>query len=686
MKILTAILPVATLISQAAHAQCVPQQPQNLTVSVLPVTNNVRVCWSIGCPSSCNNSASTSVLYYVGFYSQQSPAPTSLDLEYGFTTFVAPNCPYVQLWDGDSLGADTKESVCASFLFGQETIPQQPGFDASFSKQDICANTYGYGAGVMCATFNESYFCPGVTYDVKVWEIEVNVAPNGAVTSQDIACQDLYLDESDPAIEQSAFTFPGSISPIAPPQIIISGTCYGDGAYTGTNNTVPIICTDVVTFDYSVTPGCNFTESVAAYFDINAIPTYGGGATHPFFWGLGVDDWFIFFANNIVDGQGNPIPYVGINQFFQFSVPVDQEICIMAQDPCNGQAAITCVQFDVQQYPNPVANFDTLRIESCDSLVVSFSDASTNTDGWLWNFGDGDTSHAQNPSHTYHTAGSYTVTLTAMDTSGCEGACTSDDTHTTVVVFNPPQPDATADFEYEAQGCDSLVVFFTNFSTGHTGSFWDFDDGSTSTDQHPTHVYHTPGTYHVMLIALDTERCMLPDTMHATITFHADPTVTSSFTVAHNGTTIDFTNTSVNCDEAFWDFGDGQTSTDPSPSHAYANPGDYVVTLICCNYCECDTIEMPIAVTGVEAVLNDAHLSLAPNPTGGKVVLSIRGGLNAGLSIRLANTLGELIEIESVEYYGTLTRVYDLSALPDAVYWLTISDGDGKAAFRVVKM
>jgi PKD repeat protein len=627
------------------------------------------------------------VLYYVGFYSQQSPAPNSLDLEYGFTTFVAPNCPYVQLWDGDSVGADTKESVCASFLFGQETIPQQPGFDASFSVEDICNNLYGYGAGTMCATFHESYFCPGVTYDVMVWEIEVNVLPNGPVTSEDIACLDLYLDESGAGVLQSAFTFPGLISNIAPPQIIISGTCYGDGVYTGTNNPVTINCTDTVTFDYDVTPGCNFTESVAAYFDINATPTFGGGATHPFFWGLDVDDWFIFFANNIVDGQGNPIPYVGINQFFEFPVPQNHEICIMAQDPCNGKAAVTCVQFQVLTYTDPIAAFDTLRHETCDSLVVDFVNNSTNADGWFWDFGNGLTSTAQHPLPVaYNSAGTYTVTLTAIDSSGCEGDCTADDVMSVTVSFNPPVPDAMADFEYEASGCDSLVVAFTNESSGHTGSFWNFDNGMTSTDEHPTVVYDAPGTYNVMLVALDSELCMVPDTAFTTIVFDANPHVSTSFTASQSGTTVQFTNTSINCTDFEWDFGDGNMSTDENPTHTYANPGDYTVILLCSNYCDADTMQLPITVTGVDAIIGGTHLHVAPNPTYSRIWLDIVGGAPAQFHVTLSNTLGETITTETLEYSQAYRKDYDLSSLPAQVYWLTIHGLTGHVSFKIMKM
>jgi len=687
MKHITKLIILSAIVlPKAGWAQCDPTQPQNIDVTVLSGPNHVQVCWDVQCsPLLCSNSASTSVLYYVGFYSQQSPAPNSLDLEYGFTTFVAPNCTHTVLWDGDTAGADTKESVCASFLYGQDSLPQQPGFDYSFSVEDICNNLYGYGAGTMCITIHEDYFCPGVTYDVKVWEVEVDALPNGAITSEDIACQNLYLDESAAGIEPSAFTFPGAISPIAAPEIIISGTCYGDGTYTGTHNTVQVICEDTVTFDYSVTPGCNITESVAAYANSRLIPNYGGGASHPIFWGQDVDDWFIFFANNIVDGQGNPIPYVGINQFFEFTVTQDHEVCIMAQDPCNGTAAITCVQFEVLDFPDPVASFDTIRFETCDSLVVDFINLSTNANRWVWDFGNGTFSTQENPTAVFTSPGFYTVTLTGSDTTTCRGRCTDLDQHTITVGFFPPVPDAVADFAFAPSGCDTLSVHFTNLSHGHVSSYWDFDNGLTSTDENPTTIYTSPGLYTVMLIALDTGLCMEPDTAYYQINFPGNQTVTSSFTASVSGASVQFSSTSVNCTDFEWDFGDGNGSTDEDPSHSYASPGQYTVTLICNNYCDKDTFTMTIAIVGMQDLIGDARVSLHPNPTDGTVWFNIEGGTHADLRVTLLNSVGQLLLSDMIRHKDNSTIRYDLSELPAGMYWFILEADNDRASFKVMK-
>jgi subtilisin family serine protease len=72
---------------------------------------------------------------------------------------------------------------------------------------------------------------------------------------------------------------------------------------------------------------------------------------------------------------------------------------------------------------------------SCSDLTCQFTDTSTDTDGnvvaWSWNFGDGATSTAQNPSRAYGTAGSYTVTLMVTDNAGATNSTSQNVTVTT---------------------------------------------------------------------------------------------------------------------------------------------------------------------------------------------------------------------------------------------------------------
>ena len=143
----------------------------------------------------------------------------------------------------------------------------------------------------------------------------------------------------------------------------------------------------------------------------------------------------------------------------------------------------------------PVADFDWSQVGG--TLSVSFTDTSTGgPTAWNWSFGDGTTSIAQSPAHTYSFAGVYQVTLTATNDGG-----SSMHTEVLTVAPPPPPPPPVADFDW-SQIADSLSVSFSDTSTGNPTSWqWDFGDGTTGGTQSPSHTYASAGDYQVTLIA-----------------------------------------------------------------------------------------------------------------------------------------------------------------------------------------
>ena len=142
---------------------------------------------------------------------------------------------------------------------------------------------------------------------------------------------------------------------------------------------------------------------------------------------------------------------------------------------------------DIEPMAAPTAAFTS----SNTSNVFTFTDTSLgNPTSWLWNFGDGQTSTVQNPTHTYMANGTYTVSLTATNLAGSNQI-----THSAVVFV----PIAHAGF---TQTNNSNVFTFTDISTNNPTSWlWNFGDGQTSTLQNPTHTYTANGTYTVTLNA-----------------------------------------------------------------------------------------------------------------------------------------------------------------------------------------
>jgi PKD repeat protein/uncharacterized protein YcfJ len=222
----------------------------------------------------------------------------------------------------------------------------------------------------------------------------------------------------------------------------------------------------------------------------------------------------------------------------------------------------------------PTAAFTALP----NGATVAFdSSASTDPEGpiasYAWNFGDGGTSTAANPSHVYTASGTYAVTLQVTDADGATATVSH------LVPVTVPNAGPTAGFTHAVDGLD---VAFTSTSTDADGSVasyaWNFGDGTTSTEQNPTHTYADGAVRTVTLTVTDNDGAT--DTTSTSVDPEAAPV--ADFSAAKRGLTVDFTSTSTDDDQIAthaWQFGDGATSTQADPTHAYDEAGDYAVRL-----------------------------------------------------------------------------------------------------------
>ncbi len=348
------------------------------------------------------------------------------------------------------------------------------------------------------------------------------------------------------------------------------------GAGSACRDTATVVVTvfpsPISAFNASALVGCDFLNVTFVDASISAIT------------------WSWNFGNgNTSTNQTPPIQNYGIGSFL-----VSLDVTSLNGCPDNSQQTINVFQ-------TPVAAFATGP--TCQGSPVNFTDVSTSSVGdplvtWSWDFGDGSPiSNLQNPSHTYATAGTFTIVFfanTANCTDSTSGTITINPLPTALFSVAPPN------------GCGPLSVSFSNTSVGAATYLWDFGNGNSSTTTSPLEIYTNPGstdtTYYISLLATTALGCV--DSIVDSVTIFGKPlaSFTSNAVAACAPVMVVFTNTSVASTTYLWDFGDGSpTSTATSPSHLYLNLTlfiqNYTVTLIATNIGGCtDTATMVVQV------------------------------------------------------------------------------------------
>ena len=157
--------------------------------------------------------------------------------------------------------------------------------------------------------------------------------------------------------------------------------------------------------------------------------------------------------------------------------------------------------------PLPIPIFTAPSV--CLNMPTVFTDQSTTATGnitsWNWNFGDGNNSAQQSPSHTYNAPGNYTVTLILTNSFGCKDTLQQNVLVKPLPVVNFSAPPV----------CVGTPTCFNDLSTIASGTItgwsWNFADPSSgnniSNAQNPCHTFTAAGNYNVILTATSDSGC-----------------------------------------------------------------------------------------------------------------------------------------------------------------------------------
>jgi len=269
------------------------------------------------------------------------------------------------------------------------------------------------------------------------------------------------------------------------------------------------------------------------------------------------------------------------------------KLVIHAIVPGSGRAFNDSITKTLVIHPTPLPGF--LNPATCWHQTTQFRDTSntfgSSTVSWKWIFGESyigssDSSTLINPTHKYDSAGTYNVRMVVMNRFGCKDSLIKPTT-----VYNIP----SAIFNHSI-ACSGKPTYFTDSSqmadTAHIINWvWNFGEVSSDKDtshlKDPLHQYKTDGEYVVRLIVKDQHGCY--DTVDSTVIVHITPVSSFIYSDNINNMTgkLQFTNKSSGADSYFWNFGNGQTSTDVNPVVTYSNDGTFLIMLISSNQFNC---------------------------------------------------------------------------------------------------
>lgn len=239
--------------------------------------------------------------------------------------------------------------------------------------------------------------------------------------------------------------------------------------------------------------------------------------------------------------------------------------------------------------------------------TIEFGNCSNKGRTFEWDLGDGTTKNSSTENtitHVYYETGSYKVELCAYSKKEDKSSCAS----VNIQVVNYP----LANFSFDSAACTNpCAVQFTNSSTYANTFFWDFGDGTTSTEENPSHEY-TSGELFTVTLTASNQYGNSTSTAEINVIEPYPPSAV--FTLTEDGDFtpkgVQFNNLTSNGTEYEWNFGDGFSSSEFEPYHIFNGSGSYLVTLKASNIYGSDTYSQFVSVPGTPTTVRIVEMQL----------------------------------------------------------------------------
>ena len=249
------------------------------------------------------------------------------------------------------------------------------------------------------------------------------------------------------------------------------------------------------------------------------------------------------------------------------------QVCLYTLDNATGCLSEICKEINIGSVPL-VADF-TYFVNPVTRKVTFNNTSSGTITNYYWTFGDGTVYAGADTSHSYTSSGIYTVCLSVRNRNTGKFTETCKEIKVGTLSCN-----LTAAFSYFIDP-DTRTASFTSISAGTIHSyFWNFGDGSTSSQANTVHPYGQAGYYLVTLSVRNIMTGCTDFTAEMIQVGQAECKALFKYSVDPENLTVDFEDISLGAiRDYFWTFDDGTTSSYQNPVNQYTEPGLYEVTL-----------------------------------------------------------------------------------------------------------
>ncbi|MEO9967568.1 MAG: PKD domain-containing protein [Reichenbachiella sp.] len=419
-----------------------------------------------------------------------------------------------------------------------------------------------------------------------------------------------------------------------------------NGNTTSSTQTITVNSTQAPNIDFSTTNQCIDQTNTFTSIDDADISTYS--------WDFNEDD---------TEDSTSPTPVYdySLDGIGTYTVTLD----VVGNNGCSNSTSHDVSIYDA---PTMTPDYDYAAAVLCTNTEFTFSNMTDDTGyeevlAYYWNFNDEANSTEANPTYTFTTAGTKTVSLTAL-IPGCSTMVYSED----IEILEGP----SVSYSY-TNNCYGEAIAFTDESTGAniTGYSWDFGDASgTSTDQDPDYTFASTGDYEVTLTVTNMASC--ENSSSQTITVSDDPKIDFSTVDLIENLPTDFTSIDLTqADDAIngwtWDFDGLDTSNDQNPSYTFPSPNDYTINLSVTTVQGCnDSVEKDITISESSCAISAFDISKTIFCTNEELDLTNNSTNAASYTWDFCS--GELEEALSVEMLAEVTPVttsFDMAIVVD---------------------